>query len=256
MIFRKERKLIDTVSFRTQAFFRQVTKKIAEFLFKTRYSVLSRAIFEVGSLDLIANLAKLTSLERKILVEKNIFGIPSSPIIRQVLNISNTIHLVSTKIFQLKDNRILKNKQAISDLWKIIYNNIEEILNFILARFSEELILVFKSDDESLFISNKVREKITNNLPFKEEAEIGILNEILWNGNINSRKVFKKIVDFSSIESLKLWLWLEVALLIKLVILIEYRRRYPDIKAFKILLYNIQDSLEKWIKSYQLISTN
>jgi hypothetical protein len=249
MVLKNGRKLIDTVSFRTQAFFRQIMKRLAEFLFKTRYSVLSRTVFEVGTLDLIANLARLTSLERRILVESYIFDAPSSLMMRQVLNTLSVVSSTFVKISQLKDDKAFKNKQTVNELWKIIYGNIEKILNFALARFSEELILVFKSDDESLHISDKVRKKITNKLPFKEE-EVAILDEILWDGNINSRKVFKKIVDFSSIESLKLWLWVEVALLIKMLILIDYKKRSSDVKAFRMLLYDIQDSLERWLKDH------
>lgn len=241
-----ERKLVDTVSFRTQAFFRQMMKKFAEFLFKTKYSVLSRTVFEVGTLDLLANLAKLTFLERKILLQNSIFDSVNPQIMFHVLDTLDIFSSVFAKISQLTDSK-MKNKHSISELWKIMYDNMEKILDFVLARFSEELILVFESDNESLYISEKMRRKISKKLPFKDE-DIVILEKILWNGDIDSSIIFRKIVNFSSVESLKLWLWVQVALLIKLIILLEHKRRSSDIKAFKMLLYSVQNSLKKWLK--------
>jgi len=232
-----ERKLVDTISFRTQSFFRRVVKKLAKFLFGTRYSILSRTIFELGTLELIGNLAKLTSKDREILVtEGYIFDLPDSLLVRVI----NKIASIMTNL------PYLENKKSIDELWKVVYNITERLLDFSIERFPLELLESLK-EEERFHISGNIKHKITKHLNFAQ-SEIDFLNKILWEGDINSAKVIKKLIDFSSKESLKLWLLVDIALLIKLAILVEQRQ--VDKRAFRIILDDIKNNFEVWSRNY------
>jgi len=242
--YQKERELVQTISFRTQNFFIETAKKFSEFLFETSYSTTARTIFEIGTFHTIARIIKLSSRERTV-ISYDYFNFDTLSTKYPI--IPKTIQLLSELITTIKHDI---PKSEIKSMWKITYEILEKILNLIIIDFKEEILKSFLEKIEATTYSESLRRKITKHIPLNEE-EKKTIEQILLFGITNLDAILEKLhaertnSKKISLNSLKLWLLLCIASLIKISILVENTKSEILKKRIKLTLRDIHSTLRK-----------
>ena len=200
-----------TISFRTQPFFYELTHIFSKYVLNTSYSSVARVIYEVGTIQILSEFLYFSSQERQILAS----GEYAQNYFNELCYSSRELIIHVNEIFRYF---FPFEKYKVKLFWQLTYEILQELLEFLFFRFGNSLLRIVSDDTVSVALSRDIMNKIFARYEAVDRSLKEITQKILFSKKVETSSFLKKLLNRkgSSVESLKLWLAMIFAAIIRI----------------------------------------